>query len=91
MTQPTLYQECPLCNEGSVVWFDGEGVYRCEHCHLTLKERPILGLFKKGRFGVADPGEGDYTLAEQSLPKVALRPDPLMVVLGNIYSDPQLA
>ena len=90
MAQLTLYQECPLCNKGAVVWHDAGAVYRCEHCHLTLKERPILGLFKKGRFEVSDLGAGDYILAEQSLHKVALLPDLLKVVLGNVYSDQQL-
>ena len=91
MTRPTLYKECPLCNQGAVVWNDAESVYGCEHCDLTLTGRSVLGLFKKGRFGVSSLGGGDYTLAGQSLNKIALMPDPLKVVLGNIYTDQQLA
>ncbi len=90
MTQPALYDECPLCNQGAVVWHDSESVYRCEHCRLTLKERSRWGLFKKGRFGVSDWGKGDYNLAEQNLSKIALPPDSLKVVLGNVYTDQQL-
>ena len=91
MTQQTLYQECPLCNRGTVVWHELETVYRCEYCDLTLEERTFLGLFKKGHYRVRDFGKGEYRMAEQSLSNVALRPDLLKVVLGNVYTDQQLA
>jgi hypothetical protein len=58
---------------------------------LSLKERSLLGLFKKGRFVVTDWGAGDFGLARQSLKDVALTPDPLKVTLGNVYTDQQLA
>lgn len=91
MTQQTLYKECPVCNQGAAVWQDAESVYRCDHCGLTLKEQALLGLFNKGHFGVTRLPEGNYTLAEQSLNSVSLKPDPLKVVLGNVYTDEQLA
>lgn len=91
MTQSTLYKECPVCNQGTVVWQDAESVYRCDHCGLALKEQTLLGLFNKGRFGVVNLPEGNYVLAEQSLNSVSLKPDPLKVVLGNVYPDEQLA
>jgi hypothetical protein len=91
MTQQTLYQECPLCNQGAVVWRGAEAVYRCQHCHLTLEERRLLGFFKKGHLGVNRLPEGDFSLAEQSLSKVTLASDPFKVVLGNVYTDQQLA
>jgi len=58
---------------------------------LSLKERSLLGLFKKGHFVVTDFGAGDFSLARQSLKDVALTPDPLKVTLGNVYTDQQLA
>ena len=91
MTQQTLYKECPVCNQGAVVWHSAESVYRCDHCGLTLKEQALLGLFNKGNFGVISLPEGNYSLAEQSLNSVSLKPDPLKVVLGNVYPDGQLA
>ncbi|MBN1995887.1 MAG: hypothetical protein JW953_24590 [Anaerolineae bacterium] len=91
MPQQILYEECPLCNQGRVAWHAAASVYRCERCGLTLHERTVLGLFKKGRLGVAQLAQGDYHLARQSLAKVALRPAPLQVVLGNVYADSQLA
>jgi len=91
MTQQSLYNECPVCNQGAVIWQNAESVYRCDHCGLTLKEQTLLGLFKKGHFRVIRLPQGNYTLAEQSLADVSLKPDPLKVVLGNVYLDEQLA
>ncbi|MCK6627314.1 MAG: hypothetical protein L6R45_19325 [Anaerolineae bacterium] len=91
MAQDTLYKECPLCIQGSVVRAEGGATYRCTHCGLMLKERSLLGLFKKGNFAVADFGRGDYSLARQSLKDVTLPPDALKITLGNVYADPQLA
>ena len=90
MAQDTLYKECPLCTQGAVVGSGSNSLYRCTHCGLSLKERSLLGLFKKGHFVVTDWGAGDYTLAKQSLKDVALPPDPLKVTLGNVYTDQQL-
>lgn len=91
MAQDILYKECPLCTQGSVVRAEGGATYRCAQCGLTLKERSLLGLFKKGNFAVADFGEGDYTLARRSLKDITLPPDALKITLGNVYTDPQLA
>jgi hypothetical protein len=91
VAQDTLYKECPLCTQGAVVESDSRSLYRCTHCSLSLKERSLLGLFKKGHFVVADFGQGDYVLAKQSLKDVVLPPDPLKVTLGNVYTDQQLA
>jgi ribosomal protein S27AE len=89
--QETLYKVCPLCDRGSVVYQSDDGVYRCGHCELTLPERSVLGLFRKGRFGVSQLGQGDYSLARSGLKKIALSPDSLKVVIGNVYTDRQLA
>jgi len=89
--QDILYEECPLCNQGTVV-FDHDGsVYRCSLCNLTLKERTLLGIFNRNHFGVKTLGEGDFSLAEQGLKNISLPPDQLKVVIGNIYTDKQLA
>ncbi len=53
MPQEALYKVCPLCDHSPVVFQSSDGVYRCEHCGLTLKERSLLGLFKQGRFRVS--------------------------------------
>jgi len=66
-------------------------MYQCDHCGLTLKEQTLLGLFYKQHFGVVNLPDGNYTLAEQSLSGASLKPDPLKVVLGNVYTDEQLA
>lgn len=89
MSQETLYKECPLCEQAPVVR-QGD-IYRCDSCGLTLKERSILGLFKKGQYGIERLGQGDYAIAQMGLKSVSLRPDPLKVVIGNIYTDTQLA
>jgi len=88
--QEILYEECPLCNEGSVVAAE-KGTYRCRQCGLTLKQRSLLGLLRKNRFGIDTLGQGDYSLAEQGLDKISLVPEQLKVVIGNIYNDQQLA
>lgn len=89
MTQEILYKECPLCTQGRVV--QQQGGYHCDRCGLSLKERSLLGLFKKGHIMVADFGQGDYHLAQQSLAGVTLSPEAMKIVLGNVYSDAQLA
>ena len=91
MKQQTLYEECPLCNQGSVVFDNDAGVYRCSQCNLTLKERTLLGIFNKNHFGIETLGDGDFSLAEQGLKNISLPPDRLKVVVGNVYSDQQLA
>ncbi len=91
MTRQTLYTQCPVCDQGAVKWDETQAAYRCDHCDLTLKEQRVLGLFRQDHYGVATFPEGDYALAEQSLRNVALKPDPLKVVLGNVYTNKQLA
>lgn len=91
MTEATLYDECPLCNQGAVVFDEAGQIYRCDHCGLTLKKRALLGLFKKDHLEVVSLGQGDFSLAEQSLANLSLPPDRLKVVIGNVYSDKQLA
>ena len=88
--QEILYEECPLCNEGRVAAAD-RGLYRCDQCGLTVKQRSLLGILKKNQFGIESLGQGDYSLAEQGLDKISLPPDQLKVVIGNIYDDRQLA
>ena len=90
MTDQTLYKICPLCAQAPVV-LQEQGAYCCGHCGLTLKERSVLGLFRKGQYSITDLGRGNYTLAEAGLKGVVLPPDPFKVVIGNIYSDEQLA
>ncbi len=89
MPQEILYKECPLCTQGTVA--QQENGFRCDHCGLSLKERSLLGLFKKGHVAVADFGQGDYNLARQSLAGITLTPEAMKVVLGNVYTDSQLA
>lgn len=91
MKQDTLYQVCPRCNQGPVVFHSDEKVYRCGDCGLTLEERSVLGLFKKQRYGISSLGQGDFDLANQGLKSIALKPDPLKVVINNVYTDQQLA
>lgn len=91
MAQDTLYNECPLCTQAAVVASGGGSTYRCSHCGLTLKERSLLGLFNKRHFAVTDFGQDDYDLARQSLKNVSLLPDPLKIVIGNVYTNSQLA
>jgi hypothetical protein len=90
MTGETLYKECPLCEKAPVTAQAG-GQYVCNNCQLTLKDRSILGLFRKGKYGITGLGEGDYALARKSISEVLLPPEPLKVVIGNIYTDGQLA
>ena len=91
MSQEALYQECPLCTAAPVTLDDSLGLYRCEHCGLTLKPRSVLGLFNKNHFGVVELGAGDYTLAWPGLKNLSLTPEALKVVIGNVYTDQQLA
>lgn len=84
----TLYQTCPLCEQGAVTEHGSR--YRCQACGLSINERSILGVFRKGRYGVAEFGTGDYTLAAP-LKQVALTPEPLKIALGNVYTDADLA
>ncbi len=90
MSQELLYKECPLCAQAPVT-LQRNGEYRCQNCDLTLKEKPVLGLFKKGQFGVEKLGQGNFALAGESLKNVALPPDPLKITLGNVYTDDDLA
>lgn len=90
MSQELLYKECPLCAQAPVT-LQSNGEYRCQNCDLTLKEKPVLGLFKKGQYGVEKLGQGNFALARESLKNVALSPDPLKITLGNVYTDDDLA
>lgn len=91
VTQEILYQECPLCVQTPVV-LQSDGVYHCEQCGLTLKDRSILVLFRKGRFGIISlDRQADYTLVGEAFGNIVLPPDPLKVVIGNMYTDQQLA
>jgi hypothetical protein len=89
MTAETLYQECPFCLEAPVILTGG--AYTCTNCGLTLREKSVLGLFKKGTYGIAQLPEGRYSLVKPELKQISLRPEPLQVVIGNIYTDQQLA
>ncbi|MCB9080049.1 MAG: hypothetical protein H6631_20785 [Anaerolineaceae bacterium] len=85
----TLYQECPFCMEAPISLQGGS--YICEKCGLTLKDRAVLGLFNKGRYQIIHLAEGNFSLVTPELDNIVLKPDPLKVVIGNIYSDEQLA
>lgn len=85
----TLYKECPFCMEAPVSLQDGS--YICKNCGLTLKERAMLGLFKKGRYAITQLPAGNFSLIEPELNNIVLKPDSLKVVIGNIYDDEQLA
>lgn len=85
----TLYQECPFCMEAPISLQGGS--YLCEKCGLTLKERATLGLFNKGRYQITRLADGNFSLVVPELDNIVLKPDPLKVVIGNIYSDEQLA
>lgn len=89
MTTEILYKECPFCLEAPVA-LNG-GIYTCANCGLTLKEKSVLGMFKKGTYGIEQLPAGQYSLVEPELKQISLRPEPLQVVLGNIYTDQQLA
>ncbi len=90
MTQQTLYKECPLCGQAAVE-LQTDKHYRCGACGLTLKDRTMLGLFKKGHYSITSLGNLDFTLAEAALKDVVLKPIPLKTAIGNIYTDNQLA
>lgn len=91
MVQEPLFKECPLCNQSPVVYLEQEKVYRCSHCGLTLRERNFLGFLNRGKFAVTDLGRQEYPLAQSYLKTIALPPDKLKIVLGNIYSEQELA
>lgn len=90
MAQETLYKTCPLCTKAPVS-LQNAGEFGCQACGLTLKERSMLGLFKKGQFGIVSLGRGSYTLVEPIRHKIVLPADPLKIVIGNIYTDQTLA
>ena len=90
MTQETLYKECPLCGQSPVV-AKGGSEYGCENCGLTIKDRSVLGMFKKGQYGVESLGRQSYGLADNAMKDVSLAADPLKVAIGNVYTDQQLA
>jgi len=50
-----------------------------------------MGFFKKGQYGIVDLGQNSSPLAEPLLKNIELSPDRLKVVIGNMYSDEQLA
>ncbi|MCB0208221.1 MAG: hypothetical protein KDJ52_02760 [Anaerolineae bacterium] len=85
----TLYKECPFCMEAPISL--QEGSYICENCGLTLNERTMLGMFKKGRYTITQLPAGNFSLIGPELSTVVLKPDPLKVVIGNLYTDEQLA
>ncbi|RME97725.1 MAG: hypothetical protein D6768_18990 [Chloroflexi bacterium] len=90
MTETTLFSECPKCSQAPVTR-QANGLYCCQNCGVTLKEYAVLGLFKKGRYTIESLGEGDYSLAGNLRSGDALPPDALKVVLGNVYTDGELA
>jgi hypothetical protein len=90
MTQEILYHQCPACAQAPVTW-QNNGLYRCVHCGLALKERKRLGFFGKGQFSLVQFGQRKSPLAEAALENVALPPDALKITIGNIYTDQQLA
>ena len=90
MNPQVLYKECPLCTEAPVA-LQNNGVYACTRCGLTIKERSVLGLFKKGQYGVVQLGAGDFLLGADALKNLALSADELKNVLGNLYTADQLA
>ena len=90
MAHETLYKTCPLCIKAPVS-LQSSGEYSCAECGLTIKERSILGLFKKGQYSIVSLGQQPYNLVEPILPKLVLPADPLKIVLGNIYTDQALA
>lgn len=90
MAQETLYKECPLCIQTPVILQDS-GVYRCNQCGLTLKDRSMFGLFRKGQCGIVTLGRGKFSLVEPELEKISLPADPLKIVIGNMYTDQELA
>jgi hypothetical protein len=68
-----------------------KGIFGCDQCGLTLQEHSILGLFNKGHYRIIELGQGEFLLAQAGLKRESRRPDSLKIVLGNIYSDKQLA
>ena len=91
MTAQILYKECPLCTVGTVTQQNNEAVFQCDHCGLTIKEKSLFGIFKKGHYVVTDFGQGNFNLAQQGLlNKITLALDPLKITIGNVYTNEQL-
>lgn len=90
MSQAILYKECPLCMQAPLVLQDNS-LYRCNQCGLTLKNRAMFGLFRKGQFGIVTLSRGTFSLVEPELEKIILSADPLKIVIGNMYTDQELA
>lgn len=91
MEKEILFDECPLCNQAEVRFNPQINQYHCEQCGLVIKDRSILGLFKKGQYGVTSLGDGSYPLAQSIVNGVALPPESLKVLIGNIYTNTDLA
>ena len=91
MKPDILYQECPVCNQGAIVWNSTTGLYGCAHCGLQLKDRSVLGFFRKGHYGVAGLAQDDYLLAAPALTNISLPAAKLKVTLGSVYPDAALA
>lgn len=91
MEKEILYNECPLCNQAEVRFNSQTNQYHCADCGLTIKDRSILGIFKKGRYGVTSLGAENYPLAEHIINGAALPPESLKVLVGNIYTNAELA
>lgn len=91
MEKEILYNECPLCNQAEVRFNSQINQYHCADCGLTIKDRSILGIFKKGRYGVTSLGAESYPLADRIVNGAALPPESLKVLIGNIYTNADLA
>jgi hypothetical protein len=48
----------------------------------------MFGLFKKGQYGIARLGRGNFSLVEPE--QIVLPADPLKIVIGNMYTDQEL-
>lgn len=86
----TLYKECPKCEQAPVT-LQNDGTFSCQACGLTVQDRSILGLFRKGQYAAISLGKGSFTLAESALKEAALSPDDLKVAIANSYTEAQLA
>ncbi len=91
MENEILYRECPLCNQAEVAFNQQTGQYHCDQCGLVVKDCSVLGLFKKGQYGVVSLGRENYTLAQSITGGVSLSPESLKILIGNIYTDAELA
>lgn len=90
MVQQILYQTCPVCRQAAVSWQPGQASYQCSACGLTIEEQKLL-FIKRGKFSVTSFGPGDFSLAEAALKNVTLSAEELKLILGNVYTDSQLA